>query len=103
MPNQSTQKVSPRKRIPLPTYVQDVYLATLLKTKRRVILYLSNGGKLPGKIQRFDQYCVLFFTRNRQVLVFKHAIVSIKPEKPTEEEGIFKLTKKARDDNLIDR
>lgn len=66
--------------------LQDLYLNSLRKEKVPVLIYLVNGTRLKGVITGFDNFVILLKQSN-QLLVYKHAVSTISPEK----EFSFKL------------
>lgn len=74
--------------------LQNVFLNKLLKEKIPITIFLVNGVKLEGIITSFDNFSVVLYGRERQQLVYKHAISTIMPlaplslfEQKTEEES----------------
>ena len=62
-------------------YLQDPFLNALRKEKIQVSIYLVNGIKLQGFVDSFDQYVVLL-KNNITQMVYKHAISTIVPARP---------------------
>lgn len=60
--------------------LQDPFLNTLRKEHIPVSVYLTNGIKLQGQIESFDQYVVLLRSIVVQ-MVYKHAISTIVPSR----------------------
>ena len=60
--------------------LQDTYLNHLRKEKIPVLIYLTNGTRLKGIVNGFDNFVVLIKQENLQ-LIYKHAILTIVPEK----------------------
>lgn len=67
------------------TSLQDIYLNQLRKRQTTVHLYLTNGARITGKIEGFDQYTILFNSYKRQQLIYKDGIISIVPRSPRTE------------------
>lgn len=63
--------------------LQDNYLNQLRKDKIPVVIYLTNGVRLKGVINGFDNFVILL-KENTQSLIYKHAISTIVPEKEVE-------------------
>jgi len=61
--------------------IQDGYLFQSLKDGRPMELELVTGHKLEGKIRRFDRFAVVVDAAGREVLVYKHAIATIAPQR----------------------
>jgi len=59
--------------------IQDGFLFQSLKDGRPVSLELVTGRGIEGRIRRFDRFAVIVETLGREVLVYKHAIVTIAP------------------------
>lgn len=67
----------------IPQSLQDSYLNQLRKDKVPVVVYLTNGVRLKGIIQGFDNFVVILKEATLQ-LIYKHAISTILPEKDIE-------------------
>jgi host factor-I protein len=63
--------------------LQDNYLNQIRKEKIPVVVYLTNGVRLKGIINGFDNFVILL-KENTQSLIYKHAISSIIPEREVE-------------------
>lgn len=61
---------------------QDVFLNGARKTKMNVIIHLVNGFQLKGMVRGFDNYVIVLESDGKQMLVYKHAIMTITPSKP---------------------
>jgi host factor-I protein len=57
--------------------LQDAFLNTARKERLPVIIYLTSGVKLSGRVRGFDKYCVVFETNHQEQLIFKHAISTV--------------------------
>lgn len=71
--------------------IQDRFLSAAKKSDCPVSIYVTNGyliGK--AKILGFDNYAVIVEADGRQMLIYKHAISTITPEK---ELAVFKEEK----------
>ncbi|RMA97730.1 RNA chaperone Hfq [Hydrogenothermus marinus] len=64
--------------------IQEKYLNAIRKANVRVNVYLENGVKLEGKIRYFDTFCILLKEGPRQILVYKHAVTTVKPKRQVE-------------------
>lgn len=60
-----------------PQNIQDAFLNTVRREKASVIIYLTNGAKLTGRIRSFDKFSVLLESGSQEQLIFKHAISTI--------------------------
>lgn len=63
--------------------IQDQFLNRIRRDRHHVIVELTNGQKLEGVIQSFDNFCIVLRGEADQ-LVYKHAIASISPGKKIE-------------------
>ena len=64
--------------------IQDVFLKHLRDNNIDVTMFLVNGIKLVGRIERFDNFIVLLVRGNSSQVVYKHAISTIHPAEPVE-------------------
>lgn len=60
--------------------LQDMFLNQIRKEKIVVTVHLINGRIVQGTIKGFDSFS-LFLKSEHQELIYKHAIVSIVPQK----------------------
>jgi host factor-I protein len=63
--------------------LQDNYLNQLRKDKIPVLVFLTNGVRLKGVIKSFDSFVILL-EENTQSLIYKHAVLTIVPERNIE-------------------
>lgn len=63
--------------------LQDAFLNTARKERNPVIIYLTSGVKLSGRVRGFDKYCVVFETNHQEQLIFKHAISTVVTGSPS--------------------
>ncbi len=62
--------------------VQDIFLNAARKSATPVSIHITNGYMIKGAVVKsFDNYAVLIEADGRQMLVYKHAISSVTPEK----------------------
>jgi len=61
--------------------LQDSFLNRARKEKISLIIYLTNGVKMTGLVQGFDNYAIIFESFGKQQLIYKHAISTIVTEK----------------------
>ncbi|MDW7667584.1 MAG: RNA chaperone Hfq [Bacillota bacterium] len=61
--------------------LQDSFLNRARKDKISLIIYLTNGVKMTGLVQGFDNYAIIFESFGKQQLIYKHAISTIVTEK----------------------
>jgi host factor-I protein len=59
--------------------IQDEFLASLRDAKVEVAMFLVNGIKLLGRIERFDRFVVQLARGNAAQIVYKHAISAVQP------------------------
>lgn len=62
--------------------LQDIILNGARKNKVDVTIHLVNGYQLQGHVTGFDSFTVILDCKGKQMLVYKHAISTITPEKP---------------------
>lgn len=61
-----------------PINVQDGFLYQHLKAGRAVAVELANGGSLQGRIKRFDRYAIVLQNEERETLLYKHAVATVR-------------------------
>ena len=62
--------------------IQDAFLNSARRDKTLLIIHLSGGMKLTGRIRSFDKYSIVLESNNQEQLVFKHAISIITTSRP---------------------
>lgn len=60
--------------------IQDFLLNQVRKDKISITVYLSNGVPIKGKVISFDHFTIVMEAKEKQVLVYKHAITTITPD-----------------------
>ena len=65
-----------------PNNLQDIFLNGARKNKIMVTIYLTNGFQLKGFVKGFDSFTVILDSEGKQMMVYKHAITTITPNKP---------------------
>lgn len=60
--------------------LQDMFLNQIRKEKISVTIHLVNGSTVKGILKGFDSFSI-FIKNDHQELIYKHAIVSIVPQK----------------------
>ncbi len=60
--------------------LQDMFLNQIRREKILVTVYLITGKTVQGTIKGFDSFSI-FLKHDQQELIYKHAIVSIVPQK----------------------
>jgi host factor-I protein len=58
--------------------IQDGYLFQSLKEARELSVTLMTGEQLGGRLKRFDRFAIIFEIGGQEILVYKHAIASIR-------------------------
>lgn len=61
--------------------IQDVFLNSARKERIGLTVYLTNGVPFKGKVKSFDNFTVVLDTDKGQILIYKHAISTIQPQK----------------------
>lgn len=62
--------------------LQDIFLNSARKNKTSVTIHLTNGFQLKGNVKGFDSFTVILDILGKQMMIYKHAISTITPEKP---------------------
>lgn len=62
--------------------LQDIFLNGARKQKLQVTIHLVNGFQLRGTVKGFDNFTVILDSDGKQMLVYKHSITTITPQKP---------------------
>ena len=63
--------------------IQDGFLFQHLKSGESIAVQLTTGERLQGQLKRYDQFTIVLQLEDREVLVYKHGIVSIAAFSPT--------------------
>ena len=63
--------------------LQDIFLNNARKERIPVTIFLVNGVQLKGIVKGFDSFTVVLDSDGKQQLVYKHAISTVSPAKPT--------------------
>ena len=58
--------------------IQDGFLFQSLKEARQMVFDLVTGDRLEGRLKRFDRFAVVVETETEEILVYKHAIATIR-------------------------
>ena len=74
--------------------LQDVFLNQARKERIPVTIYITNGFQFKGIIKGFDSYIVVLDTEGMQNLIYKHAISTIRPLRPSSLLDAFKEDEK---------
>lgn len=65
-----------------PNNLQDIFLNSARKNNTLVSIYLTNGFQLKGVVKGFDNFTVILDSDGKQMMVYKHSITTITPNKP---------------------
>lgn len=61
--------------------LQDIFLNNARKNIIPVTIYLINGFQINGSVKGFDSFTVILDSNGRQMMIYKHAISTITPQK----------------------
>lgn len=61
--------------------LQDVFLNQIRKDATMVTIHLCNGFQIKGHVKGFDNFVILIDTEGKQMMVYKHAVSTITPQK----------------------
>jgi len=61
--------------------LQDYFLNQVRKEKTQVTVHLINGHQIKGFVLGFDSFTFIMDVEGRQVVVYKHAVSTISPQK----------------------
>lgn len=61
--------------------LQDIFLNGARKNRIPVIIYLTNGFQIKGLVKGFDSFTVVLDCDGKQMMIYKHAISTINPQK----------------------
>lgn len=62
--------------------LQDIFLNSARKNRISVTIHLTNGFQLKGSVKGFDSFTVILESLGKQMMIYKHAISTITPDKP---------------------
>lgn len=62
--------------------IQDIFLNNARKNKINLTVHLLNGFQIKGFVQGFDNFTVILNCDDKMMLIYKHSISTITPEKP---------------------
>lgn len=62
--------------------LQDVFLNQARKGHIPVTIHLTNGFQLKGYVKGFDNFTIILDNDGKQILIYKHAVSTISPQKP---------------------
>ena len=61
---------------------QDVFLNQARKDRTMLTVFLMNGFQMRGYVTGFDAFTVVLSSDGKQMVIYKHAISTIVPERP---------------------
>ena len=61
--------------------LQDLLLNQVRKDKIQVTVHLVNGFQIKGHVMGFDNFTLIMESESKQMIVYKHAISTITPQK----------------------
>lgn len=64
--------------------IQDGFLFQALKANQPVSVQLTTGDRLVGQLKRFDRFALVIETDAREILVYKHGVVSVETDRGEE-------------------
>ena len=62
--------------------LQETFLTQVRRDRRSVTVFLMNGYQLRGYVTGFDAFTVVLTSDGKQMVIYKHAISTIIPERP---------------------
>ena len=62
--------------------LQDIFLLRARRDKVPVTMFLMNGFQMRGYVTGFDAFTVVLSSDGKQMVIYKHAISTIVPERP---------------------
>ncbi|MCI8869111.1 MAG: RNA chaperone Hfq [Lawsonibacter sp.] len=62
--------------------LQESFLTQVRRDRRCVTLFLMNGYQMRGYVTGFDSFTVILNSDGKQMVIYKHAISTIVPERP---------------------
>ena len=62
--------------------LQDLFLLRARREKMPVTMFLMNGYQMRGYVTGFDAFTVVLSSDGKQMVIYKHAISTIVPERP---------------------
>ncbi|MEE3202586.1 MAG: RNA chaperone Hfq [Acidobacteriota bacterium] len=64
--------------------LQDVFLNGARRERLKVTIRLMDGSEIIGRIKRFDRFALLVEHDGTDLMLFKHAVVSIGPSRTSD-------------------
>lgn len=65
-----------------PNNLQEIFLTQVRRDRRPVTMFLMNGYQMRGYVTGFDAFTVVLSSDGKQMVIYKHAISTIVPERP---------------------
>jgi len=65
-----------------PVNLQDAFLNQIRKEGIPATVYLINGFQLKGVVKGFDNFTVVLDSDGKQMLIYKHAMSTVTPQRP---------------------
>lgn len=62
--------------------LQEIFLTQVRRERRNVTVFLMNGYQMRGYVTGFDAFTVVLSSDGKQMVIYKHAISTIVPERP---------------------
>ena len=62
--------------------LQEIFLTQVRRERRNVTVFLMNGYQMRGYVTGFDAFTVVLSSDGKQMVIHKHAISTIVPERP---------------------
>ena len=62
--------------------LQEIFLTQVRRERRNVTVFLMNGYQMRGYVPGFDAFTVVLSSDGKQMVIYKHAISTIVPERP---------------------
>ena len=62
--------------------LQEIFLTQVRRERRNVTVFLMNGYQMRGYVTGFDAFTVVLSRDGKQMVIYKHAISTIVPERP---------------------
>ena len=63
-------------------HLQEIFLTQVRRERRNVTVFLMNGYQMRGYVTGFDAFTVVLSSDGKQMVIYKHAISTIVPERP---------------------
>ncbi len=62
--------------------LQDAFLNQVRRENIPITMFLTNGFQLKGMVRGFDNFTVILESEGKQMMVYKHVISTISPQRP---------------------